>query len=318
MRRIALFMTFVSVAACSFDSGGHIAGGEDSDADVVFEPDGSTPDAGPACISSAECATPPSLCKLPGTCDPDSNTCVYPSVDCSSEGDQCNNGVCDGATGNCVQAPAFEGEDCGGVTTCGGFSGCEFDPADVCDEAGTKSRTCTDFTCQAGACVGADRNEEEACSRDTDGDTCGGTTCGGFGGCTDFSDVCDESGMRYRDCTRRECGGGACTPIDFTDGTSCNRGSTDGTHCAEDDCGAFTSCQFSPSNMCDETGIKARVCTPFVCFAEACVDDASFTDTVGCTRDTGSVVCDSICEGPPGMSVCTDVECLDGECPTGG
>lgn len=59
---------------------------------------------------------------------------------------------------------------CGSYGSCGGFSS-------TCAESGTQSRTCTDYTCNAGACTGANRTESQACTRNTDGVSCGN----GFG-----------------------------------------------------------------------------------------------------------------------------------------
>ena len=68
------------------------------------------------------------------------------------------------------------------VGACGGF-------ADACDETGT--RTLTTPTCSNGITV--DREQQQACSRDTDGTVVGNTSVGACGG---FADACDETGTR--------------------------------------------------------------------------------------------------------------------------
>ncbi len=75
---------------------------------------------------------------------------------------------------------------CGGFGACGGF-------ADTCANAGTQSRTCTDYTCGSGSCNGATRTDTQGCTRNTDGTSCGTTSCGGFGACPAYLDACTLS-----------------------------------------------------------------------------------------------------------------------------
>lgn len=317
MWRFALIFAVAGAVGCSFETGGHVGDLGVADASAVGDPDApGAPDAGPSCVTHADCATPPDACKLAGSCGADGE-CSYPEVDCSDEGDQCNVGACDPTTGACVKQAAFEGMSCGDVTTCGAFSDCAYDPSNSCDETGMRQRDCTDYTCNVGACTGAARVEQEPCDRDTDGDSCGATTCSGFGACGGFSTTCDESGTKERSCTARECATGACVDLPFTDTAPCTRASRDGISCAADSCGGYTECEYSPGNKCDETGVKVRLCTPFACLDEACVDGSPFTDTADCSRDTSEVLCDTVCTGTGEDITCEPVYCLDGSCPTG-
>jgi len=254
MRGIALWVAVSLASGCAFDSGGHLGGDGPADAAVVDPPDASPPDAAPACYRDEQCAVPPNACKLAGTCDIASGTCTYPDVDCSGESDECNSGVCDPAVG-CLAQPAFEDQPCGDVTACGTYGACNY--SGTCDEEAVQTRDCMDYSCQAGSCVGELRVEERACARDTDGSSCGATSCGSFGACA-YTGPCDEAATRSRSCVSHECAAGACEELAFTDTEPCSRPSRDGVHCAADACGAYTDCEYSPTNVCDETGIKAR------------------------------------------------------------
>ncbi len=65
-----------------------------------------------------------------------------------------------------------------GSTSCGGYDACDY--TDVCDEAASQRRTCTDPICMAGACGTRIRTETTSCDRDTDGMGCGPSrVCGG-------------------------------------------------------------------------------------------------------------------------------------------
>lgn len=298
------------LAGCSFETGGHPA---DDDIDAaVGGPDATVVD----CTSDTQCQTPPSPCKLAGLCNPATQQCEFPDKDCSGAGDECNVGTCQEATGECIPSPAFDGDDCGAGTTCDSFGACGgFDPGDVCDETGTRSRDCTDRVCSSGSCIEVERVDSEPCTRDQDGVTCDDTTCGDFGACGGFSDTCDEHGLRARTCTAFACDSGSCAGDDFTDFDFCTRGSRDGITCASDDCGPFGACQFSPTNVCDETGSRSRVCTTFECQSEVCEDASSYVDSETCTRDTDGHKCDEVCTGMGG-GMCTDLFCMDGSCPT--
>ncbi|MCZ7677895.1 MAG: hypothetical protein M5U28_03580 [Sandaracinaceae bacterium] len=111
--------------------------------------------------------------------------------------------------------------DCGGAVY-GSWSGCGgFD--DTCDETGTESRSVTTFTCSSGTCVPSTSSESRGCPRDTDGTSCGGTDCGGYGGCGGFSDTCDESGTESRTCTDYVCADGTCQGFDRSETRGCSR-----------------------------------------------------------------------------------------------
>ncbi|MCA9606149.1 MAG: hypothetical protein KC619_11170, partial [Myxococcales bacterium] len=112
---------------------------------------------------------------------------------CSTHaGDPCSGAsVCDETSGSCV--------GCVGDADCpdpvaGSWGSCGY--ADVCAQTGTQERTVTSYRCMGGSCRATPSMESRACSRSTNGNSCGSTTFGTWGSCGGFSGTCDESGTR--------------------------------------------------------------------------------------------------------------------------
>ncbi len=181
-----------------------------------------TPDAVPVeCTTDVMCETPPDLCHLPGTCNLETNVCRFDVVSCAAD-QTCSTEACSLETGLCEASPINEMQTCQ-APTCGAFTACQFDLGNVCDESGTKSRTCTDFECSSGSCVGTDRTDMQTCSQSTTDLMCGVTTCEPFGACVYGNGTCDESGTKKRVCTDRTCGGGICNADTRTESQPCTR-----------------------------------------------------------------------------------------------
>lgn len=106
-----------------------------------------------------ECAGFDSVCDRDGTRSRDVTT--YACVD----------GGCVGTTetqdGNCTRFT--NGLTCADIEL-GDWSTCQ--TGSVCGESGTWSRTRVDYACNEGVCVSSETEEEEACTRDTDGTSC--------------------------------------------------------------------------------------------------------------------------------------------------
>jgi len=198
------------------------AGVLDIDAPVVI-------DARPVgCAADPDCMTPPDLCSKPGTCDLSKHECVFPAVDCSAMNDECNLGTCEAATGNCIKASANGGIICGAGNVCGAFGPCGgFDT--VCDSSGTQTRPCTQNTCQAGICTAHAFSDTQACSRGTDGVSCGATTVTACYACS-YAGVCSESGSQACTCTDRVCASDGCTAVSRSCTQTCTR-DTEGKAC---------------------------------------------------------------------------------------
>ncbi len=117
-----------------------------------------------------------------------------------------------------------------GCDTCGGFS-------DTCDESGTQTCTCTDFTCLSGSCVSSSSTCTQGCTRSSrDGITCSPTTTSGCGSCN-YSDVCDESASQSCTCTDHKCSNQSCATSTRSCTQSCAR-NTDGDVCNFIACGS--------------------------------------------------------------------------------
>ncbi len=210
--------------------------GDDSDARPFAVDAAPEIDAVPVeCSSTDECQSPPDLCHLPGVCDIDSNLCVFPKVACDAN-ETCATHQCNPSTGECETTATNEDAACQ-TQSCTSFGACNFDDGNSCDESGSQARSCTDYVCTAGACVGTAAVEMQNCSRVTDGDDCnGGTSCGPYGACAFESGVCDESGTETRSCTDNTCADGVCAGVARDEAQACTR-VTEGQTCD------FRSCQ---------------------------------------------------------------------------
>src|SRR5262245_4623895 len=62
------------------------------------------------CTSDPECSSP-DMCRINGRCDTTLHICVFQPLDCSAMTDECNDGVCQPATG-CVKVPAHQDMAC--------------------------------------------------------------------------------------------------------------------------------------------------------------------------------------------------------------
>lgn len=222
-----------ALAACLVVGCAQIIGIEDLPDDVDARQDGDasgTRDSGTSkpeglCAMDSDCDEPPSPCHEPGTCDLTTNRCQFPEKLCSS--DPCNVGICDSSTGECTLVTGNDGAVCD-ETACGDWSTCAF--SSVCAETGMLSRSCTQYICVAGTCQASMVTEAETCTRQTNGSSCGATSCGTFGSCGGFSNTCDESGTKTRSCTKRTCSSGQCNSIPFSESAACTR-DTDGDTC---------------------------------------------------------------------------------------
>lgn len=167
------------------------------------------------------------------SCNP--NREPFPEI-CNRIDDNCNGQIDEGEVcGVCSNQPD------NWVIQNGDWSNC-IDFSNECDETGTRSR-------QNQVCVNEEiavNVETEACNRDTDGNL---VNTGNWSICSQFSNVCDESGIRSRQ--NQVCVNGQ-IQLD-TENEVCNR-DTDG---AIIDVGNWGVCsQFS--NECDETGLRTK------------------------------------------------------------
>jgi hypothetical protein len=144
------------------------------------------------------------LCTENNTCN--AGFCGGAPVDCSGVDDDCNIGVCEAATGSCLQQPANEGAACSDGSLCTQTDVCA---AGVCageavDCSGLDS-SCNVGVCNAGdgSCESQPINEGLSCA---DGDACTlGDVCTA-GACLGIPLDCDDGNA----CTSDVCLGGIC------------------------------------------------------------------------------------------------------------
>ncbi|MBI4135889.1 hypothetical protein HY477_04125 [Candidatus Uhrbacteria bacterium] len=138
------------------------------------------------------------------------------------------------------------------------------------------------------------REEERACSRDTDGASCDSGGATPWGECGGFVGACGNTGSQTR--TAYTCSAGECGN---TESRSCSRNSN-GTTCAA--AGSWGSCG-GWSNTCDETGSRSR--NVYTCSSGACTSSAQ---TQNCARNRDGIACGE-------CGACDDGDCVEGSTP---
>ena len=236
----------------------------------------------PACpidgFASTGTTCPAGFCDGLGTC---SDGCT-PGAPCST-GNACETGEisCASGTPQCVASGnATDGTPCGSTEvgtfgSCGGFSG-------ACDGTGTRSRPVTAYACQAGTCEANTSNETEACTRNTEGSSCGTDMLGTWSSCS-YSDACDESGTRSRVVTSYTCSAGTCGSSTSNETGSCTR-DTDGVQCGSPTTGPWSRCLIDiGTDPCNDTGTQSATQTTYACSAGSCGSSSS-TISQSCTE----------------------------------
>ncbi len=217
-----------------------------------------------------------------------SGVCAGTAIDCSSLDDDCNEGVCNEADGQCEANPINEGGACDDGLYCNVGETCSLG---VC--GGGSGRDCSAFAdqCNTGECdEGLDTcysqpaNEGGACNDSlycNVGETCSSGVCGG-GTARDCSASADQ-------CNTGECDEvlDTCFSQPANDNDTCN----DGIACTENDTCSGGLCSGSANNdLCDDSNV--------------CTDDTC-NPSVGCEYDSeplDGVPCD-------GGDLCDEGEC---------
>ena len=233
---------------------------------------------------------------------PNSATCTD-GVFCNGF-DMCSGGTCSIHTGASCAPPTVCDEaaalcrgcvtdgDCSGETL-GPWGGCTF--ADSCVESGMRSRARRTEVCTDNVCVPTDTTVTESCPRETDGNSCGMGSCGGWGACS-FGDECGETGTQSRTCADLACGDGVCRTSMRVETTSCPR-ETDGNPCSGGStCDPYGACDYT--DACDESATQYRTCYDRRCVSGSC-GSTPRTEPLGCSRGTNGVSCGAglVCSG---------------------
>ncbi|RAL20326.1 hypothetical protein DL240_17240 [Lujinxingia litoralis] len=158
-----------------------------------------------------------------------------------------------------TEAQACGTPQTGAWSACGGFSG-------TCDTTGTRSRTLTYFECGSGTCAERVATESEACTRGTNGASCGTTTYTNWSTCGGFSSICDTTGTQTRTATDRKCVSGTCSSSARSEERNCTR-TTNGISCGSTTYGAWSTCSSAP--LCEES-FKTRSVTRRTCSGGSC------------------------------------------------
>jgi len=288
-------------------------------------------------------------CTDPDTCT--DGICSGPNRDCSAQGDQCNQGVCNESAGRCESQPIREG------LACDDGAYCNVD--EVCSSGsctGGQSRDCSvvaddcnDGYCDEGAgqCRQQPANQGQPCNDGqfcTNPDTCSNGTCSGpQRDCSGFGDqcndgVCDEAGdvcaQQPKD-SATECDDGIyCNGLDQCDGSGgcevhtgdpCAGGEPCNRTCVEANdncfalqgtpCGSPTVTDCTDADSCDGSG----ACMPNDKDAGTPCDDGVYCN--GADQCDGSGNCSQHAGGMCPGQVCDEtgkqcVDCLaDTDCP---
>ena len=233
------------------------------------------------------------LCTTPDTCT--NGVCGGTPIDCSVLDDQCNVGVCDGATGLCIADPINEGLPCDDLLQCteldtcsgGVCSGAQLDCTGLDDDCNVgicdpPTGLCEAFPInQNGPCIDGD-----LC---TENDTCLDGVCSGTPTDCSYLDAACVIGV----CNL---GDGQCEPVTMNDGDSC------------DDDNQCTTVDTCFGGVCDGTPTDCShlddVCTAGVCNTSNGFCEAAPANEGGACDDgfpcTGNDVCvEGVCMGTP-------------------
>jgi hypothetical protein len=269
-----------------------------------------------------------------------------PQESCPS-GLACVDGVCRAGGGGAIDAPVIDApvidadvpdatvdatpvqctrnEDCQNPTSRCQLPGTCDTAAGVCNfgavDCSSMNSECSMGVCEeaTGSCVAQPINEDQLCGR--------GDTCGAFGPCGDFDQVCDSGGTQSRTCTRNACQAGACVGTQRTDTAACTR-VTEGVDCAADTVGSCGACG-GFNGTCGESGSQTCTCTDFKCSRDVCTPAAT-SCAQSCSRDTDGTTCanptevcpncayPSVCaqEAPARTCTCNTFTCSNGSCAT--
>jgi len=271
-----------------------------------LEPAGTSCGSGLVCNSAGQCLNG---CWISGAYYAVGAT--NPAGDCQ----ECNPSVSTSSWSNKSVGTACGAPSYGSWGSCGGYNG-------TCGETGSQSRTVTAHACTgSGTCAGSNSSETRACTRSTNGASCGSdydcSECGGFNG------DCGEVGTQSCTWTEYTCFGGTCSRAHSGSGESMCWRNTDGESCGSDqncsECGGFDS-------ECDQTGTQSCTSTQYSCSSGTCRVSGSSFSQAACSRSTegnlcGSLShCNSTCYGsdtcPSGFQICGDFElvCRSGGC----
>ncbi len=239
-------------------------------------------------------------CEMGRCPPPPTGVCVQTLVDCSALDDDCNHGICQPSTGDCVAQPINEGGSCDDGDLCTENEACVQGVCSgtliECDD----QNTCTDDTCDPPTgCVFAP-DDTNSCS---DGNVCNGVETCFAGNCWAGAPLnCDDGNVCTTDTCHPLLG---CQHSNVAAGAPC--GDPADTNCDNPDaCDGFGVCQSNhePNGTpCPD----ALYCNG----AETCQDGvcAPGTPVPGCCEDDGDCNNGDVCDG---QESCSNHTCVQG------
>ncbi|MEM9862748.1 MAG: hypothetical protein AAF938_14090 [Myxococcota bacterium] len=219
---------------------------------------------------------------------------------------QCQSGACAPVDSvemiNCTRDT--DGTGCGSDTF-GDWGGCNY--ADACDQDASESRTVTSRVCGGGSCGTTERQEMRACTRNTDGTTCGAPSDPAWSPCN-FGTICTTSGSQSRTVVLRRCGGGSCGNVNDPQTRTCTRGSQAGVRCGDAIVGGYGPCGATGpvNNSCSSAGRQSRTTRQPVCGSTgSCNDETTSSSSRPCSYDpTGDACVFELAPGEPEIGIC--------------
>ncbi len=220
---------------------------------------------------------------------------------CRAAGSNCDREErCTGASAACPNDGFHDaGTSCGNTMTTG-WGGC--DAGAGCGTMGVQTRTRTDYVCagSSATCNTVNTPETQACTRPTEGVSCGSTGYSDWTDCN-YPSVCATTTTRTRVRTDPVCASGACTAMQTTETDTCNR-PTENVSCGDAGYTGWSSCTWP--DTCSLSGSRTRTRTDPVCQSGNCGSTmATETDTAGCDRPTNGNNC-----GDAGYSMWSDCD----------
>lgn len=259
-------------------------------------------------VSDGTDCTDSLFCTVGETCM--AGACNTMPRDCSAEDNDCNDGVCDEATGACVPQPVTDGTTCDDGVNCTESDECLLGNcggvAKVCPAVDDCNAAMCDET--TGDCVAVPVSDGTGCD---DGDPC------------TVSDSCTAGvcgGGAPKDCSAQdgscvvgvcEAGTGNCIAEPVADGVTCD----DGTNCTEADVCTSGVCGGTMKDCSSEDGLcQVGVCEEATgnCVAEDAPDNDPCDDGLDCTEND---VCTSgVCGGSAVDCSGLTMDCQVGVC----
>ncbi|MFU8803723.1 MAG: hypothetical protein ACNA8W_07945 [Bradymonadaceae bacterium] len=251
------------------------------------------------------------FCTVSSTCS--NGQCVGQARDCSSVGDQCNEGICNEAQG-CMAVPKASGTTCDNGLYCTVNDTCE---QGTCVAGGPRNCSAEGGSCRDGVCD----EDTRSCTGDPvpDGTVCDDglfctvqTTCAA-GECTNVVTTRDCSASGDDICTEGVCNESSdrCEAAPFADSTPCD----DGRSCTTNTACQGGACLGTPVNcsgLADQCNSGRCSESQGGCIAEPRPNDTICNDGLNCTVNT---TCnDGVCEGPARSCAYLNEECTFGTC----